>query len=219
MVAAFWLAVLMPPVFVQPFPQAPDAPAAIALVAGQVSLQRACYSLECLQAGWRLSSVRLSMAPLPPAQRNPFALPRAMSAHRGSLHAPATRREWTANYGSNARLGTRYGIDAIRDPDTQVSIEVGSGYRLQPYADDGIGHIGPVARGSLLWLQRIGENARMVQQVRVETGRGDTFVRNSMSLDISLLSNWTLRSSVDVRHDSAADDMATQGSVQLRYTF
>src|SRR5690349_21855541 len=109
MVAAFWLAVLMPPVFVQPFPQAPDAPAAIALVAGDVSLQRACYSLQCLQAGWRLST-----APLLPAQRNPFALPRAMSAHRGSLNAPATRCEWTANYGSNARLGTRYGIDAIR---------------------------------------------------------------------------------------------------------
>ncbi len=214
MVAAFWLAVLMPPVFVQPFPQAPDAPAAIALVGGHVSLQRACYSLECLQAGWRLSTV-----PLLPARRNPFALPRAMTAHRGGLYAPATRREWTANYGSNARLGTRYGIDAIRDPDTQVSIEVGSGYRLQPYADDGIGHIGPVARGSLLWLQRLGDRARMVQQVRVETGRGDTYVRNSTSLDIALQPNWTLRSSVDLRHDSAADDTATQGSVQLRYTF
>jgi hypothetical protein len=40
-----------------------------------------------------------------------------------------------------------------------------------------------------------------------------------MSLDIVLESNWTLRSSVDLRHDSAADDTATQGSVQLRYSF
>lgn len=214
MVPVFWLAVLMPPVFVQPFPQAPDAPAAIALVGGQVSLQRACYSLACLQAGWQLS-----MKPLLPAQRNPFAVPRTLRAHHGRLHAPATRREWVANYGSNARLGTRYGIDAIRDPDTQVSIEVGSGYRLQPHADDGIGHVGPVARGSLLWLQRIGDRARLQQQVRVETGRGDTYVRNLMSLDITLESNWTLRSTVDLHHDSAADDTATQGSVQLRYTF
>jgi hypothetical protein len=214
MVAAFWLAVLMPPVFVQPLPQAPDAPAAIALAGGQVSLQRACYSLACLQAGWRLST-----KPLLPAQRSPFAVPRGLRRQHGNLHAPATRREWVANYGSNARLGTRYGIDAIRDPDTRVSIEVGSGYRLQPYADDGIGGIGPVARGSLLWLQRLGERAEMVQQVRVETGRGDTFVRNSMSLDIRLQPNWTLRSSVDLRHDSAADVTVAQGSMQLRYAF
>jgi putative salt-induced outer membrane protein YdiY len=178
-----------------------------------VSLQRPCYSFECLQAGWRLSA-----APLP-SRRNPFALSRTLPRQRSSLRAPATRREWVATYGSNARLGTRYGISAFRDPDTQVQLEVGSGFRLQPYADDGIGHIGPVARGSLLWLQRIGQNARLVQQVRVETGRGDTFVRNSMSLDITLQPNWTLRSSVDLRHDSAADDTAAQGSVQLRYSF
>jgi len=211
--AAFWLAVLMPPVFVQPLPQAPAAPAAIALAGGQVSLQRTCYSLQCLQAGWRLSATPL------PARRNPFALPRPLRASRVGLSAPASRRDWVATYGSNARFGTRYGIEAIRDPDTQVRIEVGSGYRLQPYADDGIGHIGPVARGSLQWLQRVGGNAQLVQQVRVETGHGDTFVRNSMALDITLQPNWTLRSSVDVRHHSAADDTATQGSLQLRYSF
>lgn len=214
MVPAFWLAVLMPPVFALPFPQAPDAPAAIALVGGQVSLQRACYSLACLQAGWQLST-----KPLLPAQRSPFAMPRVLRAHRGRLHAPATRREWVANHGSNARLGTRYGIDAIRDPDTRVSIEIGSGYRLQPYADDGIGHIGPVARGSLSWLQRFGDRTRLQQQVRVETGRGDTYVRNLVSLEIALESNWTLRSTVDLHHDSAVDDTATQGAVQLRYRF
>lgn len=214
MTAAFWLAVLAPPVFVQPFPQAPAAPAAIALFAREVSLQRPCYTLQCLRDGWQLAA-----APLP-ARRNPFALPRPVSARSGvGLYAPATRREWTANYGSNARFGTRYGMDAIRDEDTQVSIEFGSAYRLQPYADDGIGHIGPVARGSLRWLQRLGERARLEQQVRVETGRGDTFVRNLLSLDIVLESNWTLRSSIDLRHDTAADNTATQGTVQLRYSF
>ena len=213
MVAAFWLAVLMPPVFVQPFPQAPEVPAAIALATGQVSLQRPCYSLACLQAGWHRP------APPLPVRRNPFAMPRPLRAARDGLGVRATQRDWVASDGSNARFGARYGIEAIRDPDTEVRIEVGSGYRLQPYADDGIAHIGPVARGSLQWLQRVGDNARLVQQVRVETGPGDTFVRNSMALDITLMPNWTLRSSVDVRHHSAADDTATQGSLQLRYAF
>ena len=218
MVAAFWLAVLMPPVFVQPFQQAPETPAAIALAGGRISMQRPCYSLQCLQAGWRLSSAVPSTAPLP-TQGNPFALPRGIPARPSALRAPASQREWIASYGSNARFGTRYGIEAISDPGTRVRIEVGSGFRLQPHADDGIGHVGPVARGSLLWLQRVGEHAQLVQQLRVEAGRGDMFVRNSMSLDIDLLPNWTLRSSVDLRHDTAAADTDTQGSVQLRYAF
>lgn len=213
MPGAFWLAVLMPPVFVQPFPQAPDMPSTIALFAREVSLQRPCYTLRCLQDGWRLAATPL------PARRNPFSLARRLPSQRSNLHAPATRREWYANYGSNTRFGTRYGIDAIRSADTQLSIEIGSGYRLQPYADDGIGHIGPVARGSLRWLQRLGDRARLEQQVRVETGRGDTYVRNMMSLDIVLESNWTLRSSVDLGHDSATDDTAARGAVQLRYSF
>jgi hypothetical protein len=214
MLAALWLVVLGQPVFLLPFPQAPDTPATLAIAGSQVSLQRPCRSLQCLQAGWQLRP--------PPvmARRSPFAMPRALPARRYiGLRAPASRQDWIDAYGSNARLGARYGFEPIRDGGTQLRIELGSGYRLQPWADDGIGQIGPVARGSVQWLQQLGERTRLSQQLRVETGRGDTFVRNAMALDIALQPNWTLRSSFELRHDSAADDTATQGSVQLRYSF
>jgi hypothetical protein len=214
MLAALWFAILGQPVFLLPFPQAADTPAVLAIAAGRVSLERPCRSLECLQAGWELQPPPVT------AKASPFAIPRALPGRRYiGLSAPASRQEWVSAYGSDARLGARYGFEPIRDGGTRLRVEVGSGYRLQPWADDGIGRIGPVARGNIQWMQQLGEHARLSQQLRVEAGRGDTFVRNAMALDISLMSNWTLSSSFELRHDSAADDTATQGSVQLRYSF
>lgn len=213
MLAALF-AILGQPVFLLPFPKAPDTPAALAIAAGQVSLQRPCRSLACLQAGWQLQP------PTMMSGHNPFVVPRAWPGHRDvGLRAPSSRQGRIDAYASDARLGARYGFEPIREADTRLRIEVGSGYRLQPWAEDGIGHVGPVASGGIQWLQQLGDRAHLSQQLRVETGRGDTFVRNAVALDIVLQSNWSLRSSVELRHDSAADDTATQGSMQLRYWF
>jgi putative salt-induced outer membrane protein YdiY len=192
-------------------------PAIIALAGGRASLQRPCRSLACLQAAWDLPPPPLFAAE---ASRDPFAIPRPLPTTTSyGLHAPASSSDWLAAYGSNWRLGARYGVEAIRQPDTQLRIEVGSGYRLQPYVDDGTASTGPVARGSIEWMQRFGQRALLSQQLRVETGRHDTFVRNALALDILLQRSWTLSSSVELRHDSAADDTATRGSLQLRYAF
>ena len=104
-------------------------------------------------------------------------------------------------------------------PDTRIRVEIGSGYRLQPYVDDGVGETGPVARGRVEWQQRIGEFASLHQELRVETGRNDTFVRNALALEVVLQPNWTLRSRFELRHDSAAGGTATESAIQLRYSF
>ena len=222
MLAAWWFAVLGQPVFLLPLPQSADAamadvPAIIVLASGRASLQRPCRSLGCLQAAWDQPPPPLfASAPT----RDPFAMPRALPATTShGLRAPASSSDWIAAYGSNWRLGARYGVEAIRQPDTQLRIEVGSGYRLQPYVDDGTAGIGPVARGSIEWLQRFGQRALLSQQLRVETGRHDILVRNALALDILLQPSWTLSSRLELRHDSAAADTATQGSLQLRYAF
>lgn len=215
MLSALWLAVLGQPVFVLPFPQAPDLPAVVALASARVSLQRPCRSLECLRAGWEALPREAAAAP-----RNPFSPPRALASRRSiGLHAPTARIEWTATHGSNSRVGARYGVEAFRDPDTSVRIEIGSGYRLQPYVDDGVGETGPVARGRVEWLQRLGDIARLHQQLWIEAGRNDTYVRNALALDVELLPSWTLRSRFEFRHDSAVGSTATESLLQLRYTF
>ena len=214
MVSALWFAVLGQPVFLLPLPEAPQLPAAIAVASSRVSLQRPCRSLECLRAGWEAMPGDAVLV-----ARNPFSPRRALPPSRGhGLYAPASRIDWLATYGSNSRFGARYGME-IHDPDTRIRVEIGSGYRLQPYVDDGVGETGPVARGKVEWQQRIGDFASLHQELRVETGRNDTFVRNALALEVVLQPNWTLRSRFELRHDSAAGDTATESAIQLRYSF
>ena len=214
MISALWFAVLGQPVFLMPLPEAPDLPAAMAIASSRVSLRRPCRSLECLRAGWQVVP---GSGALP--GRSPFSPRRALPPSRGhGLHAPASRIDYMATYGSNSRFGARYGME-IRDPDTNIRVEIGSGYRLQPYVDDGVGETGPVARGRVEWQQRIGTFASLHQELRVEAGRNDTFVRNALALEVVLQPNWTLQSRFELRHDSAAGNTATESAIQLRYSF
>src|SRR3546814_9345131 len=96
-------------------------------------------------------------------------------------------------------------MQAIRRPDTKVQLELGTGYRLQPYADYGTAAIGVIATGGLRLSQRLGDWAEINQRVRVETGRHNTFVRQTLGVDIMLQPRLTLQSRLEVNHDSAGD--------------
>src|SRR5690606_29658127 len=98
------------------------------------------------------------------------------------LHAPATKREWFDAEASYAKVDTTYGMAAVRRPDTTVQLELGTGYRLQPYADYGTAAIGVIATGGLRLSQRFGDWAEINQRVRVETGRHNTFVRQTLGV-------------------------------------
>lgn len=223
MFSAAWLALLAPPVYVLPLPQAPELPAAMALATGRAELRTPCLALRCRDAEWQPPSPASTYAfrgEDQPVRRS--VLP-GQASPGPRLRASASRRDWVAGDGNAARLGARYGIDAIRTPDTRLTMEVGTGYRLQPYADDGIADTGVVARGYVEWRRTLAPWAALTQQLRVETGRGDTVVRTRVGVDVELLPQWTLRSSVDTRHDSAGNGgrgvTDSNGTVQLRYVF
>lgn len=222
MLAPFWLAVAGLPVFHRPFPEMPDQPAAIALAAGEVSLRRPCLRLRCAGAEWQgrpAASTYAYRGDDQPTVRS--VLPGKKLAGGIGLSAPASRREWTENYLSNAGIGAGYGMQAVQRPDTKLQVEVGPGYRLQPYVNDGTAAAGPVARGKIELQQQLGQRARLDQRVQVETGRENTVIRNSLGVTVQLQPQWTLDSDLEVRHDSASDDgkASTEGNVKLRYAF
>lgn len=223
MLATFWLAVAGLPVFQQPFPEAPEQPAAVAMAAGDVSRRLPCLQLRCAGSEWE-----------PPAEATTYAYREGNAqvrrtelpgqAKRGrSLRAPASRRDWTQGYASNAGVGAGYGVEAVRRPDTQVRVEVGPGYRIEPYANYGTNEEGPVARGRVELQQRLGDRARLEQRLQVEKGRANTVVRNRLGVRVDLQPQWSLQSDLETRHDSAADGghgrTDTEGSVRLRYAF
>ncbi len=227
MPAIWWLALVGLPVFQHPLPESPDEPAMLAVAAEHVSLRAPCFQLVCPDAEW-LAPTRYTtlwkpkvpgtLSRLRPARSSPLA-----SRRYASLNAPASQLAWFDAKASDAKINTTFGMDAIRRPGTDLQVQLGTGYRLQPYADHGTAVVGPIASGGLRLSQRFGERTQFNQQVRVETGRHNTFVRQTIGVDISLQPQWTLQSRVEMNHDSAADGgkgrTDTEGSLNLFYKF
>ncbi|GAA3924364.1 DUF481 domain-containing protein [Luteimonas lutimaris] len=227
MPAVWWLALAGLPVFQHPLPESPGEPAALAVAAEHVSLRAPCYRLVCPDAEWLAPShyTTLWQPDVPGARRSLRPLRTSPLATRSyaSLHAPTLQREWFDAEANNAKVDTTFGMQAVQRPDTKVQVELGTGYRLQPYADYGTAAIGVIASGGLHLTQRFGERARLDQRVHVETGRHNTYVRQTLGVDILLQPRLTLQSRLEVNHDSAGDggrgSTDTQGSVNLHYAF
>ncbi|NZA27830.1 DUF481 domain-containing protein [Luteimonas sp. SJ-92] len=230
MLAAWWLALAGLPVFTQPVPriEAPHLSAALAVAARRISLRAPCYALVCPDAEWTGRRPRALPPPTAPGARQhlPVPQPRAarwLNRRLIGLYAPASARDRVLAYARNWRVDTSYRLDAIRERDTQLRIEVGTGYRIQPYVDNGTAVPGPVARGGLTVSRQFGHHARLKQRLLVETGRENAYLRQSIGLDWQLRPHLVLHSSIEMWHDTAADggDGLTRrsGALRLRYAF
>lgn len=226
MFAVWWLAFAGLPVFQQPLPESPQEPAVYAVASGRASLRAPCYALVCTDAEWsaptRYTRLRRPESPGAIPQLQPLRVP-VIAARRYPLYSPASRRDWRASHASHTRIDTRFGYEAIRTPDTRLQMEVGTGYRLEPYADFGTAAAGPIASGQLQLSRSLADGALLRQQVQVETGRSNTTLRQALGVDLELRPQWTLHSNLEVRHDTTADGgqghTDTEGSLRLRYAF
>ncbi|QCO66860.2 DUF481 domain-containing protein [Luteimonas yindakuii] len=228
MIPGWWLAVVGLPVFTQPLPEAPLQPAPIALVGGQVSVRSLCYQLVCPDAEWQGTQPPVLSPPPPPGargrvRRQQAATQRLRNRRLIGLYAPAVARDRVIAYARNWRVDTTYRLEAVREQDTTLRVEFGTGYRIEPYTDYGTAVPGLVARGGFSLQQRFGDRALWNQRVLFETGRENTYVRQTVGLDLWLADDWMLHSSLEMWHDTAANGGAGRtertGSVRLRYAF
>lgn len=217
MLGAVGLALLSGPFVSIPTPVYGGEPALIALASDPANLRLPCYSTQCGDKEWRLAGD--ATAPqLVTATHRPLRLPGSRS--RAPLRAPATRRDASSHYANHFRVGTVYGYDALRDGDTRLGLNFGAGYRLAPLHDDGVRHAGPVFRGELRLGRRLGERAQWTQRIQVEAGRDDTFVKQSIGLDVALWPAWTLETDAVIRHRPESDAMQTaEGWLGIRRRF
>lgn len=217
MLGAVGLALLSGPFVTIPTPVYGGEPSLVLLASDPANLRLPCYSTQCGDREWRLAGDAKAQR-LVTANRAPVRLPG--SHRRAPLSAPATRRDAAAHYADHFRVGTTYGYDALRDGDTQLGLNFGAGYRLAPLHDDGVRHAGPVFRGELRVGQRLGERAQWTQRIQVEAGREDTFVKQSIGLDVALWPEWTLETDAVIRHRPDADAMRTaEGWLGIRRRF
>lgn len=176
-------------------------PVMIEQAVDQARRRGSCLSLRCNDAEWRLASATelhgratnwRSTGPGLPGQRR--------ATH---LAAPARPREHRNNYSNRWRIGTQYGVQVLRDGPVQLGVAFDAGYRLAPRSDDGIRSTGPVFRGSINLGRQFGERTRWSQHVMFETGDGQSFVKQSLGLDIDLWPDWTLETDYVIRHRSS----------------
>lgn len=227
MLTVLWLAITGLPVFEQPFPEAPHVPAAVAVATDQVSLRTPCYSLMCSDAEWLNSGTSPALLSQPAAPGTAASLkktrPASLATRRyTSLSAPVISKDWINSKADKVAVGTTYGMNAFHNPSTNIRLQLGGGYRIEPYSNYGTATAGPVARGSVEVFKQFGERTRVNQSVMVETGRENTFLRQTIGVDFKLQPQWTLKSRVEMNHDSGAYGNSytdTQGSLNLHYSF
>ena len=221
MLGMLGLALLGGPFVTLPTPAFGGEPALIALASDPARMRLPCYSTRCGDEEWRLALGAAEGARVTGAARDrkPLQLP-GSQRHIG-LNAPAVPREHRANYSNDWRIGTRYGVQALRDGPTQLGLQFGAGYRLAPLYDDGVNQAGPIFRGVVNFDRRFGERAQWSQRIEFEAGRGgDTFVKQKVAFDVNLWPDWTLETDFAIRHDSGGSSSETaESSVELRRRF
>ena len=211
MLPLLWLAFSVPPSAIELAP----VPVMDAAVVQRLADPPRCLAARCASGEWLVQA----MPAIPAGQLRVDGnnLPGA----GGRLRVPAQpRKDWMKAKGSNARVGLQYGMQALKSEYASLAWAIDTGYRLQGYADDGIAGTGPILRGRVEWQQALGENTKLSQTTRVETGQHGTYLRNSLQLNIKLQPDLTLSSGVDMRRDSDVRGRnQTDATLNLRYAF
>lgn len=221
MLGTLGLVLLTAPFVTLPTPAFNGDPVLVALGSDPARLRLFCYSTRCGDEEWR----RLRS----PSRHLVFGGPTRPWSHSSlpgstpwiGLHVSARLRQSAASYANDWRIGTRYRVQAVRDGPTRFGVQLGAGYRLAPLHDDGIRLPGPVLRGVLEIDHRITPRAEWTQRIQFETGKGTTFVKQSMGLDVTLWPAWTLESDFTIRHDEygRSGSESAESSVKLRRRF
>jgi len=191
---AEWFLAIVSPFLTTPMPVQEAAPVEPIRI-DSIWFRPDCLQVECGDEEWarQLKPLRVS------SKRRP-RLPGVRATR--PLSAPARARESRAVYSNDWRIGTRYGVQLVRERDTQFGLEFGAGYRLAPLHDDGISMPGPVFRGGISLGRRLGERTQWSQRVQFETGNGARFVKQMLGIDVELPDDWELETDYVIRYDS-----------------
>lgn len=200
------------PVFLQPAQEDPAHLLVVEIPARHLSIPMPCRELACTA-----SELDLQFAQQP-AKRELPGQPR-----RGRrLRAPTSQISWVAPEFNTARLGARYGVQALDRADTKLRMEVGTGLRWQPYADNGSASQGVVARGMVDMQHRLNRTTRLSQRTWFETGHEARYVRSAIGLSMQLQPQLSWNTEVEIRHHAThggRERTRTEGRTNLRYRF
>lgn len=103
-------------------------------------------------------------------------------------------------YQSVASAG--YGYEAIRTDSTQLTFEVGPGYRWSKFQGVRQHENGAVLRGMADFKHAFNDSTSIYNLLTVEAGSANTFVRNDTGVMVKMTDALALKAGVEVRHNT-----------------
>ena len=123
--------------------------------------------------------------------------------------------QWTAGIG--------YGYEAIKSDETQLTFEVGPGYRWSKLQDLRVHNNEAVFRGAMQFAHRFNDTTSFYDNLLVEAGQENTFLRNELGLEVKMSNALALKAGLEVRHNTevppGSEKTDTLTTVNLVYGF
>lgn len=107
-----------------------------------------------------------------------------------------------APYANQATLAIGYGHYFIKNERTELSTEIGPGYRHAEVAGTGATENDFIGRGQLDFTHQLTDTTRLYDSLLVEAGRDNTFVQNDIGVAVAMNAALALKVGVQARHNT-----------------
>jgi len=108
-------------------------------------------------------------------------------------------------YQSTVSMG--YGVDAIDSDTTQLTFEIGPGYRWSKAQGVREHDNGGIVRGGMEFTHQLTATTTLYDTLLIEAGDENTFARNELGLQVKMTDALALKAGFEVRHNTErADD-------------
>lgn len=109
-------------------------------------------------------------------------------------HFAANEYQWVASAG--------YGYEAIKNDRTQLTFEVGPGYRWSKLQGVRVHNNEAIARGLMGFKHQLNGNVALFDTLLVEAGKDNTFARNEAGVLVKMTEAMALKAGVEHRHNT-----------------
>lgn len=128
-------------------------------------------------------------------------------------------------YAYQATLAIGYGRTLVDSERTQLSAEIGPGFRRAREADTGETENGAIVRAKAVFSHQLTANTQLFDTLLVESGSDNTFAQNDLGIAVAMNEAFALKAGLQVRYNSDADGTAgikktdTLTTINLVYSF
>ena len=141
------------------------------------------------------------------ANRYEFGASSAIKMNKRAYWVGALRYEKDdfASFETQTTFSLSYGYKAIDSETTQLSAEVGPGYRRAKLARTGETESDAIVRGQVDYSHQLTATTSLGNLLLVESGSDNTFAQNDLGISVAINSRFALKAGIQWRYNSETD--------------